>query len=313
MSFFNQVINTDTYGFNVENTPMGEMRVIEPYRLVGTAYNNGVLDTNFWSTGATGTGAYVSQQNGFVTLSAGTTSAGTAYIQSVRKARYVGSYSNRYRGQCTFDVANNHTNRFGAFDGADGAFFETSGTTWNVVTRSNSADTKVASTAWNNNTILPTVTNVNTYEIYYTNKSVYFVINDVLMHKVTSTTTPWSTNKDLPIRNESFNYSGTTNYNFHCWVQTISRLGKAETDPTYRYLSTNATTTLKYGAGRLHSIVVTDNVGTINVYDSTTGGGTQIAAIDAAKVIGTISFECPFFNGLTIVIGTNAKCTVIYE
>lgn len=313
MSFFNQVINTDVYGFNVENTPIGEMRVIEPHRLVGTTYNNGVLDTNFWTTGATGTGAYVSQQNGFVTLSAGTSSAGTATIQSVRKARYIASYANRYRAQLTLDVANNHTNRWGAFDLADGCFFETSGTTWYAVTRSNSADTKVASTAWSANQTLPTAINVNTYEIYYTNKSVYFIINDVLMHKATSTTTPWSTNKDVPVRAESFNYSGTTNYNLNALVQTISRLGKAETDPTYRYISTNTTTVLKYGAGQLHLCIVTDNVGTITIYDNTAASGNIIATIDASKIIGTITFDAPFFNGLTVVTGTNAKCTIIYE
>lgn len=70
---------------------------------------------------------------------------------------------------------------------------------------------------------------------------------------------------------------------------------------------------LKYGAGILQRIVVTDNAGTIVVYDNTTNSGTIIANIDAVKTVGSLDFGAPYNIGLTIVIGTNAKCTVIYE
>lgn len=37
----------DGYGWSVENTPMGEMRVAAPYRLVGTQPDGSTIDTNF--------------------------------------------------------------------------------------------------------------------------------------------------------------------------------------------------------------------------------------------------------------------------
>lgn len=315
MSYWNEIKLSDTYGFQVENTPMGEQRVIEPVRLVGSTFEGSVWNPIFYTTGATGTGAAVTLGGGWAVLSAGTTSAGTATLQSVRKARYTGASSNRYRAQINMSalVATNHINRWGAFDGANGCFFQTSGTTWSVVTRSNSADTVVNSSSWSDSTTTPTETNCNSYEIYWTNKSVYFAINDVLVHKKTATTIPWSQSKSFPTRAESINQSGTTNYNLNIWVATISRLGKLETDPMYNYISGTSTNLLKSGAGNLHSIIVTDNVGTLTIYDSLTAGGTQIAVIDAAKVIGSIEFHVPFSNGLTVVSATNAKCTVVYE
>ena len=43
----------ERYGFNVENTPTGEMRSIEPYRLVGASFefvsNGGSVDTTYWT------------------------------------------------------------------------------------------------------------------------------------------------------------------------------------------------------------------------------------------------------------------------
>jgi len=71
---------------------------------------------------------------------------------------------------------------------------------------------------------------------------------------------------------------------------------------------------IKYGAGTLHTIVNNDNSGSVIVYDNTAGSGTIIASIDLAKVLGTLTFNAPFSNGLTIVTtGAGAKITVTYE
>jgi len=59
--------------------------------------------------------------------------------------------------------------------------------------------------------------------------------------------------------------------------------------------------------------VVTNNAGSIVAYDNTTNEGTVLANIDSSKTLGTLDFGAPYNIGLTVVIGTNAKCTVIYE
>ena len=40
----------DDYGFVQENTPIGETRVVEPYRLVGAQFSDTILDSNFWTS-----------------------------------------------------------------------------------------------------------------------------------------------------------------------------------------------------------------------------------------------------------------------
>ena len=54
MSYFASTIVTDAYGFNVENTPMGEQRVAQVNRLVGSTFNYTTLDGNFWQNHSSG-------------------------------------------------------------------------------------------------------------------------------------------------------------------------------------------------------------------------------------------------------------------
>ena len=63
----------------------------------------------------------------------------------------------------------------------------------------------------------------------------------------------------------------------------------------------------------LKRIVNVDNAGTVTIYDNTAASGTQISVIDTAKALGTLDFDAPFSNGLTIVTASGAKVTAIYE
>jgi hypothetical protein len=312
MSYWNQIQLNDNYGWIVENSPMGEQRITEVNRLVGASFHNGTLDPNFWNSYTTG--GTITQASGQCMVYSGTGTTTSAFLKSVRKARYTGGSCNRYRAQVVFNLTGTtNIRRFGCYDEQDGAFFELSGNTLYSVYRNNLVDTKVISSSWNSNTTIPTLTNVNTYEIYYTNKKIYYVVNDILMHTTTMTTLPWSKTKNFNCSAESINLSGTISYGINIWVSTICRLGPIETAPIYKYINTNTTTILKYGAGQLHQIIVTDNVGTIDIYDNTSGSGTLIASLDAAKILGNIDFHVPFSDGLTVVTATNAKCTIIYE
>jgi hypothetical protein len=307
----------DQYGFIAECTPMGELRTADVVRLAGATFEGTVIDSNFWTTGASGTGAAATIGGGIVTLSSGTSATGRVTLQSVRTARYTGGSANRYRSQVSMDaVAAGNIRRWGCFDLMnDGCFFEVNGTTWNVVTRKASVDTPVASTAWNKSTTTPTETNVNTYEIYFTNKSVHFVINDVLVHTVTATTTSWSATKNFKIGAETANSSGTSK-GISIWVATIVRLGKLETETQSVYVASNTTTVCKRSAGKLTRITVGGvAAGTVTVYDNVSATGTAIALLtmQANHLPFTADFGIPFHTGLTVVTSAASNITVVYE
>jgi hypothetical protein len=93
---------------------------------------------------------------------------------------------------------------------------------------------------------------------------------------------------------------------------------KVEQRFSYSNLATNATTTIKSGAGFLHSITINTPgaTSTATVYDSTAGSGTKIATINSAPAnAATLVFNVLFSIGLTVVTagGTPADLTVVYR
>jgi hypothetical protein len=325
MSYFKKTILTDNYGFSVENTPMDELRAVIPTRLVGATFADGpagAVDPNFWTATvggvAAGTAATVARANNQVTLSAQTKSDGSAVLQTIRKARYTGGSSNRYRGQIRLGdigLANN-TKRWGMFDGTDGAYFKLAGTALSVNTMKAGSETSVASASWNGSTTTPTLTNVNSYEIYITNSKVYFVIAGVLVHTVTASTTTWADTTNLPSRTDNINSGNTTNTIIEVRVATIYRLGQLETSPQYGRITTATTYVFKYGAGMLHRLTINLATGTtIKIYDGTSAT-TLIADIAyGAKndIPTTLEYMMPFSTGLTVVTTGTWDATIIYE
>ena len=318
MTIFKTTQIKDQYGFAAENTPMDELRAVSPVRLVGSTFVGTTIDPNFWTAAQTGTGAGTTQANGAVTIASGTSNTGTASLQTVRRARYNGGSSNRFRGQIQLaDTGNaNNIRQWGMFDGTDGACFELNGTTVNIVTWKTGTPTRVASTSWNNNTTVPTITEINSYEIYVTNAKVYFVISGVLKHTVSATAATWTDTINLPVRITSTNSAGTTSYEITARVATIYRLGELQTNSTYFHGTTAATTILKYGAGMLHHITLSNPVGTlISIYDGLSAAGNVIAIISTPAQANpvTLNYNLPFNTGLTIVTTGTWDYTCVYE
>ena len=87
---------------------------------------------------------------------------------------------------------------------------------------------------------------------------------------------------------------------------------------TYNHIVAATTTTVKTGAGVLHSISI-NSKGTIasitTIFDSTTGSGAVIGIVDSLKLFGSMTMDVQFTNGLTIVTtGTVAPdITVSYR
>lgn len=90
---------------------------------------------------------------------------------------------------------------------------------------------------------------------------------------------------------------------------------KVEQRFSYSNIASATTTTVKSGAGFLHSIVInTTAAGTITIYDNTAGSGTKIGTIAASVVIGsTMMYDVSFATGLTIVTAGASDITVSYR
>jgi hypothetical protein len=321
MSLWKQI--GDQYNFNAECTPMGELRSVTPNRLVGTTFvgNTGTTpstgvtgtDPNFW-TGTCANSATIAQSSTQVLISSGSNSAASAIFQTVRVGRYTGGQANRFRCQIMLGDTGvtNNTRRWGCFNGTNGAYFQLSGTTLTAEVRKNNTPTTVA-------TLTAPTTNITSYEIYYTNSKVYFVISDILVATHSATTSTWTDTTNLPCRIDNINSgAGVTNSTISVRVATIYRLGELYTNEQYSHLTTAATTVLKYGAGKLHRIAVNDMVSATacTIYDNVTAGAPIIGVITpGAKAVQpfTMEYDLPFATGLTIVTTGTWDLTIVYE
>lgn len=323
----------DTYGFEAECTPTGELRVSEPTRLVGANFDGTTIDSIFWATAASGTGA-ISQGNAQLSLSSGTTSGNTVTAYTTRRARYIGGCGMRYRAIIRTDagIANN-TRRWGIGWGSsamptvtDGAYFQMLDTTFSIVTNKGGTSSAVDSGSFNGvlGLVYSPAATVQTYEIYWTNSKVYFVIGGEILHTVSASSTTWANTMNFYVFMDNIN-TGTAANNVTLNVRTASiyRLGKLLTAPISYYHAYGTTVAsgvqLKLGLGNIHRITIqAANQAVITLADSTSGLTPIIyATTGIAAITQPISIDLggvPFSNGLRLgVTAGSAQCTVIYE
>lgn len=317
----------DGYGFSPEFTPNDEMRTITPYRIVGSTFSGTTLDSNYWTLANSAAGGTAPLLAGEMEVKSGATANNVTSVTSTRTARYIGGSSNRWRGIIRLPDVNtaNIKRRWGVFNATDGAFFELDGTTFRIVTRK-TTDTQVNSGSFNGAVASYTpTTNNTTYEIYYNNSKVYFVIGGVLIHTVTAATATWANTINLPARIESGNYNDSvTTTSIYSRNMVITRLGPAVTLPRYYYFAVGQTAgvVLKVGQGNIHSLLISQvsNTANVSIADAASGttpliwtsGGMGANTVPFPVPFGPVG--CPFFNGLTLIVsGANAAVTVIYE
>lgn len=84
---------------------------------------------------------------------------------------------------------------------------------------------------------------------------------------------------------------------------------------SFSRISTSTTTTVKSGAGKLHSVVIAGNglAATATLYDNTAGSGTVIAALNVAGAPVTVLFDVAFATGLTVVTTGAPDITITYR
>jgi len=316
----------DEYGFGSENTPMGEMRVIQPSRLVGAGFEGTTIDARFWTTAASGTAATIAQANAQLLLTSGTANAATVTAFSLRRSRYVSGTGMRYRSviQLGDTGTANNKRRWGIGFGStamptvtDGAYFQLSGTTFSVVTCKGGSEATVTSFNGYLGQYTPT-TSATTYEIYWTNSKVWFVIGDTIQDTRSASTATWPNTMCFQIFMDSLN-SSVLGASVTMAVRTASiyRLGQMETQPNYyRVSGAAATHVLKLASGILHKIIFNNTSGTsITIVDNVTGVTPVVGIITTATAaLGSWDYSLPFNTGLILItIGDNLDATIVYE
>lgn len=306
--------------------PTGEVNTSPVYRMVGTAFEGSTLDPNFWSDDECLRGGTVAQADGEVSLLTNTTANGLSILQSVRKGRFVAGSATKMEGAFSFKTAAtaNNTRRLGAYtldgtlDVEDGFFFQFVGTAFSVGYARNGSVTAIATGSFNGNMGATWEPSADTYyklTIEFSPMGAFWYVDSTLLHKVKAGHP--SAYMTLPITIENENIGDiTTEVELHCVGAYIARQGELQTNSTYKYIGTDATTVCKNSAGVLHRVIVLDNAGNIEIYDNTAGSGTVICSIDSAQgsePLGTLEFNAPFNDGLTIVTSSSARCTVVYE
>lgn len=316
------------FGSKVTVSPMSALKVAQSTRLVGATFQGDTTDSNFWTTSATGTGLS-SQTGGQLTLATGATASSTIRVNTNRRARYVAANTNYFRGQITAPTQTAACiRRWGAFDTADGYYYQYDGTNLDLMARKSSVDSTVANGTFNGiyGTNYNIDTSCNIYEIYWTNKKAYYFVNDELLHTLSAPTTPAVSTLTLPVGLECNNGTGNTaNNTLVVRVASISRLGQLTTQPTSYYRNTTTTgIVLKWGAGNLHRIIVgtaATSGAVVTLYDGTSTGGVVLATFTFTWPAGgnfnpnSFDFQgLPFSTGLFLVVATQAVAiTVIYE
>jgi hypothetical protein len=326
MAIINQA--RDQYNYTADCTSNFELVTCEKIRLVGAIFNGSTFDTNFWTKGTLVNGT-VSQTGSEVVVTSGAANLDYASFYSVRRANWITGTSNKFRTQMRLEAAadSDLTRRWGIGYAAtmtstaitDGACFKLTGTALSIVTHSNStAGTAVASGDFNGTYTAPTWTNNNTFEILYTLGKAYFLINNVIIHTVSATTTHWTSNTTSfhCFADATTSGDGSTAKTMTFRMMNITRLGAITTNPQFFHGTTAADTILKYGGGKLHSIVLNNPGGTlISIYDNTSGTGNAIAIINTPSTADpcTLDYHLPFQNGLHIVSTGTWDFTLIYE
>jgi hypothetical protein len=321
----------DPFGHKGEFSFMRDLRVQQPYRLVGANFYGTTLDTNFWTT-TLSTGTAV-QTQGLLTLDGTTTASAYAHLASVVSARFVFAHPHIARMVVaipTVAVAHN-TRRWGVFTVStvtpqNGFYFELSSAgVLSVVTNSGATPTAVASGSFNGSVASYVVdTNIHAYEIHYFVMQAEFYIDGVLIQRITPTASPMTAGVyDLPIGATSINdatggVSGTISF----YNAIILRIGRDITQPKSFYQAGTVTAQiLKRGPGLLRGLSVSGVVNNSNItlYDNITNSGTILFSTGAMGTNATpfnidFGLGVPFGTGLTLNIATAASnATTRYE
>jgi hypothetical protein len=202
----------------------------------------------------------------------------------------------------------------------DGAYFQLDGTTFSIVTNKGGTPATVSSGSFNGTlgAIYIPGTTAATYEIYWTNSKVYFVIGDRVLHTVSASSATWCNTMNHHVFMDSVNSGVASSATLAVRTATIYRLGRIDSAPMWRNIhGVNAGTQLKYGPGRLQRITwnAMGNGSTVSIYDAVSATNPiALIAPPNGQNGNTYEYQLDFYTGLYVVTAVGATdVTIVYE
>ena len=205
---------------------------------------------------------------------------------------------------------------------SDGAFFQMAGSTFTCEIYKNGTPSHITTFNGQLGTVYTPSTDIHTYEIYFTNTKVYFVVDGTLLHTYSASTTGWTATMNFYIYAENINSGNTTDTILGLRNAGLHRMGLETTQPLVYNFPTgqSAGVVLKYGAGNIRGLTVNSatNNAVVTLYDGITNAFKVITSwtLVAASVLPAHYplYDITFSNGLTLEVKTqNASVTVFYE
>lgn len=328
MSYFSSLkLQDGASTWNAFVDPIGALKTSEANRLTGNNFGSSTFDTNIWTSTLAAAGT-IAQANNVLTSKTGTSANGSSSFTSNRVARFNYGAVNVYRGTHRFATAGtaNNVRQFGAYNPTtgNGYLFRLSGSTFQIVTVVATVETVVNNGSFNGNGLATGLfwtfdTNAHSFTIRYTVGGADFLIDDVVIHTILSTSAPLSGGLTLPIHVSNVNSGGsTTDVTLETWAAVIYRLGTIYNNPLNSRITGATTATVKYSAGLLNYIVICNPGvnGDITFYDNTAGSGTVIMKLvtNGSNQIMTLPVDIQFNTALTVVTtGAGQDIVISYE
>jgi hypothetical protein len=317
----------DTLGNLVKISPQGGLRTTPACKLIGASFNGTTIDANFWAfTGsAGGTGV---QTGGQYELRTNTTANALTALQSVRTSRYINGCSNVCRILADYGGAGvlKNTKRWGVFTGTanaptDGAMFELINTVPSIATYKAGTPTRVTNGNFNGEygtTINAIPSGCQTFEIVYTNKVVWFMFNNLLVHKIDATADTWADTMSLPLRAENNNTdSGVVDTSLKIRSFSVYRYGDALARPQWKnQVGAVTASILKRGPGTLHRVCIntSPNGAIVTLYDALTATNPICVINPATDYSAVMVYELDFYTGLTYTtVNAGVDVTFVFE
>lgn len=330
MSYVTRVTITDSWGDTIGSTMIDQLMVAESHRLSGGVFNGSTPDSNFYVASITAN-ATATISNSTLDLATTVDSGSSIKSHAQSLARYVGGTMNAFRTIARFGDTGkaNNTRRFGIINGngygvisnfTDGFFFQLSGTTFSVASRTGSSDNAVDSGSFNGDVASWTVDALyHTFEILYTNKTIEFYIDKVRIHTFSQTSARICATRHFKPFGENTNTGVGEVCHLYADVITISQYGIPASQAKSDFqVGTTAGRILKVGPGNIHLLNISNitNNAVVTVYDGLSTGGRVIwasGAMSNQNVPFNVSLDTaggtPFEAGLFITI-TGANCNL---
>ena len=315
MSYIERTKITDSTGNLADVSPYGELHTVEPVRIAGGVFNDGVLDTSFFTSTPTN-GGTTTVADAIATLATNTTADGAVKLATAQRARFVGGTTNRFYARIYLGDTGtaNNVRRWGLLNnsGTDGIYFKLDNTTLSVNTLKGSVESST--------TITPTVTltDLNLFEIEYNSGVIYFLINNLVVITMNLIAPAVNTEQFFSFIDNTNSGGSTTNVTVNALHLSAYRIGTLETQPISIRITTANTYIAKYGPGLLRRLTIGtpgSTSDTITLYDNTAGSGTIIDEINGPSQANPVTLEygLTFSTGLTAVSTGTWSAALIFE